>query len=58
VVSDRVMLSLGHILYHIVASEHGSPLGLDGQCVSHRFMSVSYMFLMLVVHVLIAFSWC
>ena len=33
--------------------EHGSPIGLDGLCVGHEFMLVTYVFLMLVVHVLI-----
>ena len=36
--------------------EHGSPLGLDGRRVGYAFMSVSYVFLMLVVHVFVAFS--
>ena len=26
-----------------MVSEHGSPLGLDGWCVGHAFMSVAYM---------------
>ena len=38
-----------------VVSEHGSPLRLDGQCVGHPFILVVYVFLMLVVHVLVAF---
>ena len=38
--------------------EHGSPVRLDGQCVGNAFMSVAYVFLMLVVHVLVAFAWC
>lgn len=29
--------------------EHGSPFGMDGQCVVHVFMSISYVFLILVV---------
>lgn len=39
-----------------VVSEHGSPLRLDGMCVGHAFMSVAYVFLILVVHVLIEFA--
>ena len=30
--------------------EHGSTLGLDGQCVGHAFMLVAYVFSMLVVY--------
>jgi len=41
-----------------VVLEHGSTLGPDGRCVSHAFMSGAYVFLMLVVHVLVAFAWC
>jgi len=39
-----------------VVSEHGFTL--LGLCVDHAFMLVAYVFLMHVVHVLIAFSWC
>ena len=38
--------------------EHGSPLGLDGQCVGHALMSVSYVFSMIVFYVLVAYAWC
>lgn len=41
-----------------MVSEHGSPLRLDGRCVGHAFMSVVYVFLILVVHVLVSFAWC
>ena len=41
-----------------MVSEHGSPLRLDGFCGGHAFMTVAYVFVMLVVHVLVAFSWC
>jgi len=41
-----------------VVLEHGSPLELDGRCVGHAFMSVAYVLLMLVVHVLVTFAWC
>jgi len=41
-----------------VVSEHGSSLALDGRCVGHACMSDAYVFLMLVVHVLVAFAWC
>lgn len=37
--------------------EHGSPLGLDGLCAGHAFMSVAYVFLMFVLHMLVAFAW-
>ena len=40
-----------------MVSEHGSPLILDGLCIGHAFMSVAYVFLTLVVHVLVAFAW-
>ena len=38
--------------------EHGSPLGLDGQCVGHAFMLVTYVFLILVAYGLVAYAWC
>jgi len=41
-----------------VVPEHGSPLRLDGQCVGHATMSVAYMLLMLVVHLLVIIVWC
>ena len=41
-----------------MVSELGSPLRLDGKIVGHAFMSVAHVFLMLVVHVLVAFAWC
>ena len=44
--------------FYRVVSKHGSPLRLDGLCVRYAFMLVAYVFLMLVVHVLVAFSWC
>ena len=37
--------------------EHGSPLALDGRCVSHTDMSVAYVFLMLVAYVLVVHAW-
>jgi len=39
-----------------VVSEHSSPLRLDGRCAGHAFISVTYVLLMIVVHVIIAFS--
>ena len=44
--------------HYKVVSEHGSPLRLDGRCVGHALILVAYVFLMLVVHVLVAFEWC
>ena len=41
-----------------MVSKHVSCLGLDGWCVGHAFMLIAYVFLKLVVHVLVAFSWC
>ena len=38
--------------------DHGSHVRLDGQCVSHAFVSVAYVFLMIVVNVLVAYAWC
>jgi len=40
-----------------VVSEHGSPLGMDGHSVGHASMSLSYMFFMLVVYVLVVYTW-
>ena len=37
--------------------EHGSPLGLDGHCVGHSYISVASMFLMFVVYVLVVYAW-
>ena len=37
-----------------MVSENGSPLGLDGMCVGHAFMSVACKSLMLALHVLVA----
>ena len=39
-----------------VASEHGSPLGLDGLCVGHSCMLVSCVSLTLAFHVLVSFA--
>ena len=39
-----------------VVSERGCAL--LGLCVDHDFMLVAYVFLMHVIHVLVAFSWC
>jgi len=41
-----------------VVPKHGSPLRLDGLCVGHVFMLITCVFLMFVVHVLVAFAWC
>ena len=41
-----------------MVSKHGSPLRLDGLCVGHAFMSIIYVLLMHVIHVLVAFAWC
>jgi len=41
-----------------VVLKHVSPLELDEECVGHAFMSVSYAFLILVVHVIFSFAWC
>lgn len=42
-------INVGGGCYRVV-SEHGSPLGLAGQCVGHAFISVAYVFSMLVVY--------
>jgi len=42
---------------YIVVLEHGSPLGLDGQCVGHAYMLVAYVFLMLAIYVLVVYAW-
>jgi len=41
-----------------VVSDHGSPLGLDGQCVGHAFMSVAYVLFLQVIYFLISYAWC
>ena len=43
-------VDVGRGCYRVV-SEHGSTLGVDGKCVDHAFMLVSYVFSMLVVYV-------
>jgi len=40
-----------------VVSEHGSPLGLDGRCLGHAYMSVAYILLMLVIYALVVYAW-
>ena len=40
-----------------MVSKHVSPLGLDGQCVGHAFMLVTYVFPILMAHVLVAYAW-
>ena len=37
-------VNVGGGCYRVI-SEHGSPLGLDGRCVGHEFMSGAYVFL-------------
>ena len=39
-----------------MVSYHGSPLRLDGQCFGHAYMSVTYVFLMFVVYVLVVYA--
>ena len=39
-------------------SEHGSTVGLDGWCVGHVSLLVGYVFLIPMVHVLVAFVFC
>ena len=41
-----------------MVSEHGSTLGLYGQCVDHAFMLVSYVFSMLVVYMCLFHMCC
>ena len=41
-----------------MVSEHGSTLGLDGQCVGHDFMLVAYVFSMLVVYMWVLHLCC
>ena len=40
-----------------MVSEHDSPLGMDERCVGHAFMSVAYVFLILMVYVLVFYAW-
>lgn len=39
-----------------MVSEDGSPLELDGICVGHACMSVTYVSLILAFHVLVVFA--
>jgi len=48
---------VGGVCYRVVL-EHGSRLGLDGWCVGHAFISVSCVFSMFVVYVLVVYAWC
>ena len=41
-----------------MVSENGSNLVLDGQCVDHAFMLVSYVFSMLEVHICLLYLCC
>lgn len=55
--SDRLTWeNVGGGCYSVV-SEYGPPFGLDGQCVVHALLSVSYVFSMLVVYVLVVYAW-
>ena len=40
-----------------MVSEHGFPLELDGRCVGHAFMSITYVFLILLIHVIVVHAW-
>ncbi len=48
-------VNVGGGCYRVV-SEHGSPLGLNGRCIGHEYMSVAYVFFMLVVYVLVVYA--
>ena len=48
-------VNVGGWCYRVVL-EDGSSLGLDGQCVGHAYMSISYVLFMLVVYVLILYA--
>lgn len=37
--------------------EHDSPLGLHGWYAGHAFMFITYVFLMLMVHLLVSYAW-
>ena len=50
-------VNVGGWCYRVVW-EHASPLGLDGQCLGHAYMSIGYVLPIFVVYVLVAYAWC